>query len=330
MASLGKLDSVVAVVVTYNRKNLLQRCLQAILSQTRPIEEIIVVDNASSDGTSELIKSKFPEITYIKLQENVGGAGGFSVGLKIAYARKPTWIWLLDDDCLPYQDTLERMLEAAKGLDHIGIVGSVIEYEGGTPLLGWTFQGAKRIDLRPELAQDKIYLEVAGTPFTSLLIASSIVPVVGFPRADLFIWNDDVEFCHRVRKAGYKIIVATTSKVRHPLPRRAVCRTIFGIQRQKLIVPAWKVYYEARNSFIVWKEMRRYKDVSFASIITVFIDQLKAAGNDVLYLDRKLERALWRIRGIFDGIRGKTGVLRSKNGKEQLDIFSHWWYSLSI
>ena len=310
MASLGKLVSVVAVVVTYNRKNLLQQCLRAILSQTRQVEEIIVVDNASMDGTDELIKHKFPEITYIRLRENTGGAGGFSEGLKIAYARESTWIWLLDDDCLPYQDTLERLLEPVKGINSIGIIGSVIEYEGGMPLLGWVFQGAKRIDLRPEFAQDKRYLEVAGAPFTSLLIASSIIPIVGFPRADFFIWNDDVEFCYRVRKAGYKIIIATASKVRHPLPRQAMCRSIFGIRRQKLIVPAWKVYYEARNSVLVWREMRYHKDVSFASVATVFTNQLKAAGNDILYLDRKLERVLWRMRGMLDGIRGKSGVLR--------------------
>lgn len=87
---------VAAVVVTYNRKELLRECLQALLNQTRPLDEIIVVDNASTDGTDQMIPEEFPQITHVRLPENIGGAGGFHEGMKLAYEKGHDWIWVMD------------------------------------------------------------------------------------------------------------------------------------------------------------------------------------------------------------------------------------------
>lgn len=85
---------VAAVVVTYNRKELLRECLNALLNQTRPLDEIIVIDNASTDGTQEMIAKEFPYITYVLMSENIGGAGGFHEGMKLAYEKGYDWIWV--------------------------------------------------------------------------------------------------------------------------------------------------------------------------------------------------------------------------------------------
>ncbi len=84
--------SICAVVPTFNRKVLLTACLTALLSQTRPLDEIILIDNASTDGTEELVKARFSQVTYVKLPENTGPAGGVGAGMRLAYEKGHDWI----------------------------------------------------------------------------------------------------------------------------------------------------------------------------------------------------------------------------------------------
>src|SRR4051794_13444369 len=101
---------VVAVVVTYNRKVLLGRCLEALERQTRPPEAVLVVDNASTDRTAELVAAQ-SDARYVRLSRNGGGAEGFHHGVRIALAEEaPDWLWLMDDDCIAAPDALERLL----------------------------------------------------------------------------------------------------------------------------------------------------------------------------------------------------------------------------
>ncbi|MFX5615039.1 glycosyltransferase, partial [Acinetobacter baumannii] len=78
-----------------------RECLQSVLSQTRAPDHVLVVDNASTDGTGEMLKEEFPEVEVLRLPENQGGAGGFHEGIKRAYEAGYDWIWLMDDDGLP-------------------------------------------------------------------------------------------------------------------------------------------------------------------------------------------------------------------------------------
>lgn len=113
--------SIAAVVVTYNRKELLRQNLNSLLAQTRPVDEIIVMNNASTDGTAEMLarEFKYPQITVVTMPENIGAAGGFHEGMKLAYEKRYDWIWVMDDDAFPYKDALERLTEQiVKGVDN--------------------------------------------------------------------------------------------------------------------------------------------------------------------------------------------------------------------
>jgi GT2 family glycosyltransferase len=101
-----------AVVVTYNRRALLEQCLDALRAQTRPPDRILVVDNASTDGTAEWVRGQ-DDVVALLLDENVGGAGGFHAGMRLAHAGGADWLWLMDDDTIPRPDALERLLEPA-------------------------------------------------------------------------------------------------------------------------------------------------------------------------------------------------------------------------
>ncbi len=99
---------IAAVVVTYNRINWLKKNIDALLSQTRIPDEIIVVDNASTDGTYDFLKN-LSKVKFKRLEENIGGAGGFAYGLKCAIDDEADWVWMMDDDALPYKNALEAL-----------------------------------------------------------------------------------------------------------------------------------------------------------------------------------------------------------------------------
>jgi len=101
---------VAAVVVTYNRKDLLIQCIEALLNQTRPPDEIIVVDNSSTDGTYQIIPHRFPHVTYVRLPENIGGSGGFHEGMKLAHEKGYDCIWVMDDDATPEVNALKYLI----------------------------------------------------------------------------------------------------------------------------------------------------------------------------------------------------------------------------
>src|SRR5437868_757112 len=106
---------IAAIVVTYNRRGLLEKCLEALKNQTIKLHSIIIVDNASTDDTEIWIRNNLlnPPTTfiYLKLQENIGGAGGFNAGLTYIQKQNYEWSWIMDDDALPQEDALEQLLK---------------------------------------------------------------------------------------------------------------------------------------------------------------------------------------------------------------------------
>lgn len=112
---------VAAIVVTYNRKQLLKECLNAILNQTAEVERIIVINNASTDGTEDLFKKNGEfasnKIKCVNMDCNTGGSGGFYEGFKRASKVDADWFWIMDDDTIPNYDCLEKLLEANDSLN---------------------------------------------------------------------------------------------------------------------------------------------------------------------------------------------------------------------
>ena len=101
---------VCAVVVTYNRKVMLEECLKALLEQSRTVDTILLVDNKSTDDTLEMVREHFPEVSILALETNSGGAGGWHAGLEWAHRNGFDWFWLLDDDTIVHKWALESLL----------------------------------------------------------------------------------------------------------------------------------------------------------------------------------------------------------------------------
>ena len=107
------MKKVAAVVVTYNRKNLLLENVQSLLGQTFSDVQIIIVDNNSSDGTQDVLQQfiERKQILYFNTGANLGGAGGFSYGIRLAVEAGYEYIWVMDDDCIPQETALEVLME---------------------------------------------------------------------------------------------------------------------------------------------------------------------------------------------------------------------------
>jgi rhamnopyranosyl-N-acetylglucosaminyl-diphospho-decaprenol beta-1,3/1,4-galactofuranosyltransferase len=111
-------QSVASVMVAFNAEQVLPRQMDALLRQTRPLQEIIVVDSASSDGTAAVVAERYPQVTLLRMSENLGQAGGWSAGLSYAaLSKRHDWIWTFDNDSVPEEDTLEALL---KDVDMLG------------------------------------------------------------------------------------------------------------------------------------------------------------------------------------------------------------------
>jgi GT2 family glycosyltransferase len=216
----GLAPAVTAVVVTYNRLEMITRAVTAVLAQDRPPDSVIVVDNASTDGTARRLSEFEPRVRVLTLTQNTGGAGGFAIGLQAALADGADAVWLLDDDAEPATDALRQLLAAYTG------------YAGATPALVashvvWTDGSTHRMNM-PRRRRDASLTQISAaesvgcTPirtasFVSVLVDGAAARAEGPVEADYFLWNDDVEYTARLlrRRVGLR---CAASVVTHHTP----------------------------------------------------------------------------------------------------------------
>lgn len=203
-------ERVCAVVVTFNRQELLRRCLTALEEQRRPLDELLVVDNASTDGTSSMVAEEFPRAELLTLAENEGGAGGFHRGLAWAHARGHDWFWLMDDDTFAEPDSLEALLaggQRAPGGHPPLVLASRVLWKDerlhpmNMPTARWRWRGR----LAEGVGHGLLLLRNA--TFVSVAVRREAIDRFGLPLSHYFLWSDDVEFTSRILRdePGYLV-----------------------------------------------------------------------------------------------------------------------------
>lgn len=259
--------SIAAVVVTRNRKLLLSQCLRFIISQSMQVSKIFVVDNASTDGTSEMFDSsgewKNGNIQYIKLKNNTGGAGGFSIGINAAIEAGYAWLWLMDDDTLPNCDALEELVKPLGSLgDRVGFVASHVVWQDQS-VHKMNIPGIKLIiDGYPYNSQiNNNVLIVPSCSFVSVLVSSAAVIKAGLPIRHMFIWGDDIEFFTRLRKIGFLGFYAWKSVATHKTALN-INDDLFSARPSEF----FKYYFGIRNNLIL---IRRHS--GFLAYLKLFL-----------------------------------------------------------
>lgn len=206
-----------AVVVTYKRAALLAGCLRAVQEQTRPPDHVVVVDNASTDGTAEMVEADFPAVELLRMERNEGGAGGFAAGLERGAQTGAAWLWVMDDDTHPAGDALERLLDGASAAAPVepALLASRVVWRDGElhPM---------NVPVPRELtARELLRLERAGVlrgglvpirmaSFVSVAISREAVEAHGLPRREFFTWADDTEYTARVLRARHGFWVVSS------------------------------------------------------------------------------------------------------------------------
>ncbi len=315
-------ETVCAVVVTYNRKNLLIECLEALRKQTRPIQGIYLIDNASTDGTPELLfkEGYITELPpkdlsepwekdfqirnftdgdiirfhYVRMHENTGGAGGFYEGVKRGYERGYDWLWLMDDDVEPYNDTLENLLIVKIPDNRVVALASVrlhnnimVKYETkkfdfDNLFKYFTYDNISEQDL------SKPFFRISAIPFEGPLISRYAIEQIGYPLKDLFIFADDTDYAIRLMQVG-NIYMVSSSKLNKKIISDG---NLFN----------WKSYYLLRNII--------YLDVQYGHNILIkklrpYITMLR-----FLRLYRRhlnLTKIKIIIRAVYDGMNMNLG-----------------------
>ena len=290
-------ESVCAIVVTYKRKVLLTECLAAVLSQTHPVTSILVIDNASNDGTADLFASDAPDprIRYVRLDNNLGGAGGFHKGLELASEGTAEWFWLMDDDTVAKPDALAELISAWQRFpieQKPRVLASKVEWTDGS-LHPMNFPTIRRASTNREwaiLAAQNSTLWVRWASFVSLLLHRSVVKDFGLPFADYFIWNDDTEDTARILREELGVLVPA-SVVVHKTPRP------HGPQDAS----PERSYYQVRN--VLWMILR--------SDAWTPDEKVKIGLIHLQWILRYLARSPFRadrLRAVFRGLR--DGLVR--------------------
>jgi GT2 family glycosyltransferase len=233
---------VIAVVVTYNRRELLLESLAAIQAQTRPADAVIVIDNASTDESAAAVRARFPAIRLAELAHNTGGAGGFAAGLALALADRADLVWLMDDDTVPEPPALAALLDARDRFPGRApaLIASRVVWTDGRPHPMNTPRAKPFASRREQAAAAATgCVPIRTASFVSVLVDADVTRRRGLPKADYFLWNDDFEFTARLLR-GNAGLLCPASVVVHKTK-------VFGSTDAD---PGPRFFYEVRNK--VW------------------------------------------------------------------------------
>lgn len=251
---------IACVIVTYNRKAYLKRCLYAIISQSIKPHTVFITDNASNDGTIDSVKQwgfynsevNGIKFSYILNKKNEGGAGGFYLGMKTAHETDSfDAFWLMDDDGEPEARCLELLSRHSNQYHYIAPL--VISDEDRN-----TCSFTKNHETYTEFAQkanEGLVLDFA-SPFNGILISSELVSKVGYPKKEMFIWGDENNFHSRCIIHGYKPICVVDAIHYHPIDRQ-IHTKYRGVELVK-IEADWKLYCFVRNKIYNYYHLRPY------------------------------------------------------------------------
>ncbi|EKF9836021.1 glycosyltransferase family 2 protein, partial [Vibrio cholerae] len=243
-------------VVTFNRLSLLKKTLESLENQSYPINKIYVIDNASSDGTSEwlleYVKNK-QKIEVIIMPTNTGGAGGFYEGMKTAY-KTCEYVWLMDDDGRPEKDCLANLISKA---DKNAILNPLVLNEDDHNFLSFRLG---KFTTKQEVESSSIGGLIWGhvNPFNGTLIESGVIDRIGLPKKDMFIWGDEEEYILRAKRLGVNVYTVVNALHYHPKEKSIKNKVLGGLLGVVNIKPLNMQNIYLRNQFYNAIEYKLY------------------------------------------------------------------------
>jgi GT2 family glycosyltransferase len=211
---------IAAIVVTYNRQSYLLRCIEALRQQACDAMDILVIDNASTDGTGDALAPLAADgvLRYYNTGANLGGAGGFNYGMRVAVEAGYDYLWIMDDDCIPDRGALAALLDADAELDgNYGFLSGIAYWKDGSPCN----MNIQKTSLRDKLTDyDTPLVPIIMATFVSCFFPAERVKEVGLPIKEFFIWSDDLEYTRRLSRL-YPCYAVNGSRALHDMQSNA-------------------------------------------------------------------------------------------------------------
>jgi GT2 family glycosyltransferase len=215
--------SVVAIVVNWNGRELLEPCVSTLLASTYRNLSVVVVDNASTDGSQDFVRSRFPTVRLIENERNLRYAGGANAGVRLALGENADYVFVLNNDTEIAAGTVAALVEAARGHPRAAFLGPMIYY-ADAPTTIWSFGGVvsywtgniRHVGIR-EVDRGQ-YPDVLGVDYVTgcaLMGSAAAIRAVGLMDEGYFMYNEDTDWCVRAAKLGYSVLAVPGAKVWH-------------------------------------------------------------------------------------------------------------------
>jgi len=244
-----KTPLVVSVILNSNRRDDTLACLSSLEQNSYANRRTIVLDNASSDGSVDAVRTSFPGVQIIELDQNLGYAGNNDVGIKAAMDQGADWVFVLNEDTILAPDCLEKLVAVGESEPAIGIVGplvyhhdepEVIQSAGGK--MNRFFQGWHRGQNEPDHGQYDHPEPVDWITGCGIMVRREVIEQVGAIDERFFYYVEEFEWCIRARKSGWKIFFAPQAKLWHK-----------GVQRNYQPKPSIMYYLTRNRLFLLYK-----------------------------------------------------------------------------
>ena len=238
--------AVAVVIPTWNRRDDLLACLESIAAMRYPRLHVIVVDNASTDGTAEAVAERFPAVELIRSDRNRGFAAGANLGLQQALQRGVDYVLLLNNDVVVAPDMLARLVEAAEAHPKVGLLGPSVWHHDAPQRLWSAGYRCRAVTLSEQPPRGDPY----GTePYfvdtlygCALLIRREVLETVGLLDGRFFMYYEDKDLCLRARAAGWALLAVPAARMWHKVSPSTSGSRGLGTPFQK--------YHMARSSVL--------------------------------------------------------------------------------
>jgi GT2 family glycosyltransferase len=249
------------IIVTHNAKDFLRNCLKSVFDRIKNLSfEVFVIDNASSDGTFEMLKNEFPQVKVIFSKENLGFAKANNLAIKEA---KGKYIFLLNPDTILLDENFEKLIDFAEKNPDVGAIGPKVlnsdltiqhQCKRGFPTPWNTlcyFLGLAKIFPKSKvfagylltyLDTEKIQ-EVDSLSGCAMLVKRDVIEKVGMIDEDYYLYGDDLDWCYRIKSGGWKVVYFPETKIIH-----------YGGRGGTGKKPYFNIYHFYKSAFIFYRK----------------------------------------------------------------------------
>jgi GT2 family glycosyltransferase len=295
------------IILSYNAKHDVLDCLKSVHRSKYPNYEIIVVDNASSDGSSEIIRKTYPHVKLVCSKLNLGRTGGYNLGLKYATGE---YILFLDQDTVIEENMIAELIKVISMNSLIGAVGPKIYYFND-PKRIWSvgtsvnlltgkvhFFGSGQIDK----GQFNSIIEVQQCP-TAILVRREVISKIRGYDEDIFMVYCDADFCLKIWEAGYKVVVSPFAMLWHKVRKPLKMSESLGLKSPLM------AFLGGRNRIIFMK--KHAKKPNFLMFLTVFLPIIIIFYSITSIIERRIDLLISFWKGTLYGL--KFAILNKKS-----------------